>query len=223
MRIDDDRGRRRRRGGAARLQRPATDATDAGEAAEERREKVIVRSDGTVTYVGKDMAYQLWKFGLLGKDFHYRVFEERPAAALVDELRRRQPAATGAPRSAAPRGSATSSTRGSRTCRSCSSRRSRRSGITSRRRIRFTTRTRWWRCRTPRRASSGTTPAADRRSAVRRGLRTQGTGRQGRRPARPPHRQGRRGSREAQRRSSRRKRHARSPQRSPPPRCATSW
>jgi arginyl-tRNA synthetase len=37
-----------------------------------------VRSDGTVTYVGKDMAYQLWKFGLLGKDFHYRVFAERP-------------------------------------------------------------------------------------------------------------------------------------------------
>ena len=31
--------------------------------------KVIVRSDGTVTYVGKDIAYQLWKFGLLGKDF----------------------------------------------------------------------------------------------------------------------------------------------------------
>ena len=34
--------------------------------------KVIVRSNGTVTYVGKDIAYQLWKFGLLGKDFHYR-------------------------------------------------------------------------------------------------------------------------------------------------------
>ena len=34
--------------------------------------KVIVRSDGTVTYVGKDIAYQLWKFGLLGKDFYYR-------------------------------------------------------------------------------------------------------------------------------------------------------
>jgi arginyl-tRNA synthetase len=46
---------------------------------EEPREKVIVRSDGTVTYVGKDMAYQLWKFGLLGKDFHYRVFEAGPA------------------------------------------------------------------------------------------------------------------------------------------------
>jgi arginyl-tRNA synthetase len=36
--------------------------------------KIIVRSNGTVTYVGKDIAYQLWKFGLLGKDFHYRRF-----------------------------------------------------------------------------------------------------------------------------------------------------
>ena len=38
----------------------------------ETRMKVIVRSDGTVTYVGKDIAYQLWKFGLLGKEFRYR-------------------------------------------------------------------------------------------------------------------------------------------------------
>jgi arginyl-tRNA synthetase len=38
-------------------------------------DKVIVRSDGTVTYVGKDIAYQLWKFGLLGRDFEYRRFE----------------------------------------------------------------------------------------------------------------------------------------------------
>ena len=37
--------------------------------------KVIVRSDGTVTYVGKDIAYQLWKFGLLGKDFYYRPWQ----------------------------------------------------------------------------------------------------------------------------------------------------
>jgi arginyl-tRNA synthetase len=37
--------------------------------------KVIVRSDETVTYVGKDIAYQLWKFGLLGKDFYYRPFK----------------------------------------------------------------------------------------------------------------------------------------------------
>ena len=54
-----------------------TEAEDAGDKAEPR-EKVIVRSDGTVTYVGKDMAYQLWKFGLLGKDFYYRVFETKP-------------------------------------------------------------------------------------------------------------------------------------------------
>ncbi|HEU4689491.1 MAG TPA: arginine--tRNA ligase, partial [Vicinamibacterales bacterium] len=52
----------------------STDSPEGEEKAEEQREKVIVRSDGTVTYVGKDMAYQLWKFGLLGKDFHYRVF-----------------------------------------------------------------------------------------------------------------------------------------------------
>jgi arginyl-tRNA synthetase len=38
--------------------------------------KVIVRSNGTVTYVGKDIAYHLWKFGLLGKDFGYRRFFE---------------------------------------------------------------------------------------------------------------------------------------------------
>ncbi|QQR74233.1 MAG: arginine--tRNA ligase [Holophagales bacterium] len=37
-------------------------------------DKVIVRSDGTVTYVGKDIAYQLWKFGLLGRDFAYRYW-----------------------------------------------------------------------------------------------------------------------------------------------------
>ncbi|MCX6573378.1 MAG: arginine--tRNA ligase [Candidatus Aminicenantes bacterium] len=43
---------------------------------DEEREKVIVRSDGTVTYVGKDIAYQLWKFGLLGLDFHYEPFAE---------------------------------------------------------------------------------------------------------------------------------------------------
>ena len=39
-------------------------------------DKVIVRSDGTVTYVGKDIAYQLWKLGLLGRDFQYRYWRE---------------------------------------------------------------------------------------------------------------------------------------------------
>jgi arginyl-tRNA synthetase len=36
--------------------------------------KIIVRSNGTVTYVGKDIAYHMWKFGLLGKDFSYAPF-----------------------------------------------------------------------------------------------------------------------------------------------------
>jgi arginyl-tRNA synthetase len=40
--------------------------------------KVIVRSNGTVTYVGKDIAYHMWKFGLLGKDFGYRKFYRYP-------------------------------------------------------------------------------------------------------------------------------------------------
>ncbi len=47
------------------------------EPGKESREKVIVRSDGTVTYVGKDMAYQLWKFGLLGRDFFYHIFSRQ--------------------------------------------------------------------------------------------------------------------------------------------------
>jgi len=45
---------------------------------EEDQAKIIVRSNGTVTYVGKDIAYQLWKFGLLGKDFHYRRWPNPP-------------------------------------------------------------------------------------------------------------------------------------------------
>ena len=39
-------------------------------------DKILVRSNGTVTYVGKDIAYQLWKFGLLGQTFNYRRFSE---------------------------------------------------------------------------------------------------------------------------------------------------
>jgi arginyl-tRNA synthetase len=45
--------------------------------------KIIVRSNGTVTYVGKDIAYQLWKFGLLGKDFHYRKWPDAPGGETV--------------------------------------------------------------------------------------------------------------------------------------------
>jgi arginyl-tRNA synthetase len=45
-----------------------------GESIEPVKEKVIVRSNGVVTYVGKDIANQFWKFGLLGRDFLYRRF-----------------------------------------------------------------------------------------------------------------------------------------------------
>ncbi len=47
------------------------------------QDKIIVRSNGTVTYVGKDIAYQLWKFGLLGKDFNYRKWPGAPAGDTV--------------------------------------------------------------------------------------------------------------------------------------------
>ena len=54
-------------------------APDAASGDPDARLKVIVRSNGTVTYVGKDIAYQLWKFGLLGRDFHYRRFGDQPS------------------------------------------------------------------------------------------------------------------------------------------------
>jgi len=38
------------------------------------QEKILVRSNNTITYVGKDIAYQLWKFGLLDNDFFYKPF-----------------------------------------------------------------------------------------------------------------------------------------------------
>ena len=37
--------------------------------------KILVKSDGVATYTAKDIAYQLWKFGLLGLDFHYRRWD----------------------------------------------------------------------------------------------------------------------------------------------------
>ncbi|HEY2153767.1 MAG TPA: arginine--tRNA ligase, partial [Vicinamibacterales bacterium] len=50
-----------------------TASSSGGDEAEEAREKVIVRSNGIVTYVGKDIANQFWKFGLLGLDFRYHA------------------------------------------------------------------------------------------------------------------------------------------------------
>src|SRR5438445_2390569 len=56
---------------------------NAEEDEENEQDKIIVRSNGTVTYVGKDIAYQLWKFGLLGKDFHYKKWPDVPEGETV--------------------------------------------------------------------------------------------------------------------------------------------
>ena len=42
--------------------------------ADNETDKILVRSNGTVTYTGKDIAYQMWKLGILGLDFNYRLF-----------------------------------------------------------------------------------------------------------------------------------------------------
>jgi arginyl-tRNA synthetase len=65
------------------------ESADGGDAAgpdassEDDDAKIIVRSNGTVTYVGKDIAYQLWKFGLLGRDFLYEMFYTYPAGHML--------------------------------------------------------------------------------------------------------------------------------------------
>ena len=58
------------------MKRPG--AAETAEGATDEDAKVIVRSNGTVTYVGKDIAYHLWKFGLLGRDFGYQPFYQYP-------------------------------------------------------------------------------------------------------------------------------------------------
>jgi arginyl-tRNA synthetase len=67
----------RRAGTAKALTTAGTGDTE--EKIEEEDQKVIVRSNGTVGYVGKDIAYHMWKFGLLGRDFGYRKFYRYPS------------------------------------------------------------------------------------------------------------------------------------------------
>ena len=70
------------------MRRAGTSRSETAEGAEnaenieikEEDQKVIVRSNGTVGYVGKDIAYHMWKFGLLGRDFGYRKFYRYPNA-----------------------------------------------------------------------------------------------------------------------------------------------
>jgi arginyl-tRNA synthetase len=68
-----------RRAGTKAAAKPSTtegteNTEESTEEISEEDQKVIVRSNGTVGYVGKDIAYHMWKFGLLGKDFGYRRF-----------------------------------------------------------------------------------------------------------------------------------------------------
>jgi arginyl-tRNA synthetase len=51
----------------------------------EEPDKILVRSNGTVTYTAKDIAYQLWKFGLLGVDFDYLPFRPEWSSGTVAE------------------------------------------------------------------------------------------------------------------------------------------
>jgi len=57
---------------------PASPSEEVEKSGPDEDAKVIVRSNGTVGYVGKDIAYHLWKFGLLGRDFGYRRFYQYP-------------------------------------------------------------------------------------------------------------------------------------------------
>jgi arginyl-tRNA synthetase len=68
-----------RRAGTGKETSTAENSEDKEEITEEDQ-KVIVRSNGTVGYVGKDIAYHMWKFGLLGRDFAYRKFYRYPNA-----------------------------------------------------------------------------------------------------------------------------------------------
>jgi arginyl-tRNA synthetase len=65
---------------------PAQDQTSAAETGVESQyeaDKILVRSNGTVTYTGKDIAYHLWKLGHLGLDFSYRPFYSYPDGSVA--------------------------------------------------------------------------------------------------------------------------------------------
>ena len=69
-----------RRAGTAKAETAESAESAEDDKITEEDQKVIVRSNGTVGYVGKDIAYHMWKFGLLGRDFGYRKFYRYPNA-----------------------------------------------------------------------------------------------------------------------------------------------
>ena len=125
------------------------DAKSVAEGDPDEDAKVIVRSNGTVTYVGKDIAYHLWKFGLLGRDFGYKPFYQYPTHTCWISTER---ASSLTPTSAARRPSTTSSTRANPTRRPTSSRRCAAWATPPKPTATPTSATRWW--RSPRAARS---------------------------------------------------------------------
>ena len=69
--------------GSAPAEAPGAAATEEEKPIDIEDTKIIVRSNGTVTYVGKDIAYHLWKFALLGRDFGYEPFHRYPDGRTV--------------------------------------------------------------------------------------------------------------------------------------------
>ena len=61
-------------------------------------DKILVRSNGTVTYTGKDIAYQLWKFGLLDRTFSFRKFWTYPDGHVLWETTSGDDGSSDAPR-----------------------------------------------------------------------------------------------------------------------------
>jgi arginyl-tRNA synthetase len=61
-------------------------------------DKILVRSNGTVTYTGKDIAYQLWKLGILDRTFEYRKFTTYPNGEILWETTHGGDGDSGAPK-----------------------------------------------------------------------------------------------------------------------------
>ena len=67
------------------LVRVSDDASKKDTALGVEEDKIIVRSNGIPTYTGKDIAYHMWKFGLLGQDFRYREYDTDTQKKLLYE------------------------------------------------------------------------------------------------------------------------------------------
>ena len=112
---------------------------------EHEADKILVRSNGTVTYTGKDIAYQMWKLGILGMDFFYRPFFQISGRQrrLDNNCRTSMKMSRTIRFSGTAKRSITSSTRDSRIRRRSSEKASRRSRLKKANRRAFIFPTRW--------------------------------------------------------------------------------